>query len=140
MFTTDLALRYDPSYGGISKRFHLNPEEFNNAFKLAWYKLCHRDMGPKSKHLGPWVPKEDLVWLDPIPVVDYEVINDNDVDLLKKKILELMHGSRVANADLVKAAWGSASTYRFTDHRGGANGGRIRLNPQKNWVVNDPHR
>ncbi|KAL7467027.1 hypothetical protein ACHAXS_007298 [Conticribra weissflogii] len=138
MFTTDLALRYDPKYAAISKRFHENLPEFNNAFKRAWYKLCHRDMGPKSRHLGPLVPNEDLIWLDPIPEVDHEVINQNDIASLKKIISGLINRSDLSISDLVKAAWASASTYRFTDHRGGANGGRVRLDPQKNWEVNDP--
>jgi len=138
MFTTDLALRYDPRYAVISKRFHANLQEFNDAFKRAWYKLCHRDMGPKSRHLGPWVPDEDFVWLDPIPDVDHEVINQKDIASLKEIIIGLVNRSELSISDLVKAAWASASTYRFTDHRGGANGGRVRLEPQKNWEVNDP--
>ena len=138
MFTTDLALRYDPIYGPISKQFLANPNEFNDAFKRAWYKLCHRDMGPKSRHLGPWVPIEDFIWLDPIPNVDHQIINDNDIAIIKEKILDLINSSKLSVSDLVKAAWASASTYRFTDHRGGANGGRIRLNPQRSWGVNDP--
>ncbi|KAL7539067.1 hypothetical protein ACHAXR_013272 [Thalassiosira sp. AJA248-18] len=139
MFTTDLALRYDPIYGPISKQFHLNPEQLTDAFKRAWYKLCHRDMGPKSRHLGPYLPKEDLIWLDPIPTADYDVITANDVQYLKNRILEAVIHSKISIPDLVKAAWASASTYRFTDHRGGANGGRIRLEPQRNWEVNDPN-
>jgi len=143
MFTTDLALRYDPLYGPISERFHSKPEVFTDAFKRAWYKLCHRDMGPKSRHLGPWVPKEELIWLDPIPDRDYNNITTNDVKALKHKIIvAVVNNNRSSDhltiSDLVKAAWASASTYRKTDHRGGANGGRIRLLPQRNWSVNDP--
>ncbi|EED88002.1 peroxidase/catalase [Thalassiosira pseudonana CCMP1335] len=138
MFTTDLALRYDPIYGPISQRFHLNPHEFTDAFKRAWYKLCHRDMGPLQRHLGQWLPTEDLIWLDPIPSSNGNTINVNDVSILKSKISDLINSSTLSVSDLVKAAWASASTYRCTDHRGGANGGRIRLNPQKSWDVNDP--
>eukprot|EP00804_Cyclotella_cryptica_P001402 CCRYP_020615-RB/>CCRYP_020615-RB protein AED:0.06 eAED:0.06 QI:63/0/0.33/1/0/0.33/3/185/732 len=138
MFTTDLALRYDPIYGPISKRFHMNPDEFKNAFKRAWYKLCHRDMGPKSRHLGPWVPKEDFLWMDPIPLARYRIIDQNDIWELKNEVLNLVHSSMLSISDLVKVAWGAASTYRCTDHRGGANGGRIRLAPQRDWEVNDP--
>eukprot|EP00579_Thalassiosira_antarctica_P006488 CAMPEP_0201892124 /NCGR_PEP_ID=MMETSP0902-20130614/35804_1 /ASSEMBLY_ACC=CAM_ASM_000551 /TAXON_ID=420261 /ORGANISM="Thalassiosira antarctica, Strain CCMP982" /LENGTH=763 /DNA_ID=CAMNT_0048423505 /DNA_START=85 /DNA_END=2373 /DNA_ORIENTATION=- len=139
MFTTDLALRYDPLYGLISKRFHLNQELFTDAFKRAWYKLCHRDMGPKSRHLGPYLPTEDLIWMDPIPTADHGTITANDVQRLKSMILDAVNRSKVSISDLVKAAWASASTYRFTDHRGGANGGRVHLEPQKNWHVNDPN-
>lgn len=139
MFTTDLALRYDPLYGPISQEFHNNPDLFTDAFKRAWYKLCHRDMGPTSRHLGPYLPSEDLIWLDPIPTADYGMITANDVKHLKSRILDAVNRSNVSISDLVKAAWASASTYRFTDHRGGANGGRIRLEPQKNWEVNDPN-
>lgn len=139
MFTTDLALRYDPLYGPISERFNSNPEAFTDAFKRAWYKLCHRDMGPKSRHLGPWVPKEELIWLDPLPDRDYNNVTTNDVKVLKHKIIVAVNNrSDLTISDLVKAAWASASTYRKTDHRGGANGGRIRLLPQRNWSVNDP--
>lgn len=138
-FTTDLALRYDPLYAPISERFHSNPEAFTDAFKRAWYKLCHRDMGPKSRHLGPWVPKEELIWLDPLPDRDYNTVTSYDVKILKHKIIVAVNGrSDMTVSDLVKAAWASASTYRKTDHRGGANGGRIRLSPQRNWSVNDP--
>lgn len=139
MFTTDLALRYDPLYGPISERFNSNPDAFTYAFKRAWYKLCHRDMGPKSRHLGPWVPKEELIWLDPLPDRDYNNVTTNDVKVLKHKIIVAVNNrSDLTISDLVKAAWASASTYRKTDHRGGANGGRIRLLPQRNWSVNDP--
>ncbi|KAL9185953.1 hypothetical protein ACHAXT_003730 [Thalassiosira profunda] len=138
MFTTDLALRYDSRYGPISQQFQDNPDQFTDAFKRAWYKLCHRDMGPKSRHLGPFTPKEDLLWLDPIPTADYDSITANDVRQLKRSILDAVNRSKVSISDLVKAAWASASTYRFTDHRGGANGGRIRLEPQRSWDANDP--
>jgi len=140
MFTTDLALRYDPLYGPISERFHSNPEAFTDAFKRAWYKLCHRDMGPKSRHLGPWVPNEELIWLDPLPDRDYNTVTSYYVKVLKGNIIRAVNNERsdLTISDLIKAAWASASTYRKTDHRGGANGGRIRLLPQRNWSVNDP--
>lgn len=139
MFTTDLALRYDPLYGPISERFHSDQAAFTDAFKRAWYKLCHRDMGPTSRHLGPWVPKEELIWLDPVPDRDYNTVTSNDVKVLKHKIIVVVNNrSDLTISDLIKAAWASASTYRKTDHRGGANGGRIRLLPQRNWSVNDP--
>lgn len=138
MFTTDLALRYDPIYGPISKQFHDNQAQFTDAFKRAWYKLCHRDMGPKARHLGPHVPKEDLIWLDPIPAAEYGIITGTDINYLKGRILDAVNRSEASISDLVKATWASASTYRFTDHRGGANGGRIRLEPQRGWDVNDP--
>jgi catalase-peroxidase len=138
MFTTDLALRYDSIYGPISKRFHDNPNVFKDEFKRAWYKLCHRDMGPKARHLGPWVPAEDLIWMDPIPLSTYGMIDNNDIQELKSKIFDLLHTNAVMISGLVKVAWGAASTYRCTDHRGGANGGRIRLEPQRSWPVNDP--
>jgi len=134
MLTTDLALREDPAYLKISKRFHENPEEFADAFSRAWYKLTHRDMGPVSRYLGPEVPSEELIWQDPIPTVDHELINDEDVSELKKKILD----SGLSVSQLVSTAWASASTYRDSDKRGGANGGRLRLAPQKYWEVNNP--
>jgi len=132
MFTTDLALKLDPIYGPISKRFHENPDQFADAFARAWFKLTHRDLGPKSKYLGHDVPKEDLIWQDVIPSSDYEMIEDFDVQELKDKILL----SGLSVSDLVKTAWASASTYRNSDKRGGANGARIRLAPQKDWEVN----
>jgi len=138
MFTTDLALRYDPIYGPISKQFHTDLDGFTREFKRAWYKLCHRDMGPTSRHLGPYLPKDDLIWQDPIPPADCDIISSNDVDHLKLRILDAVNRSKASISDLVRAAWASASTYRATDHRGGANGGRIRLEPQKNWEANDP--
>ena len=139
MFTTDLALRYDPLYGPISERFHSNPEAFTDAFKRAWYKLCHRDMGPKSRHLGPWIPNEELIWLDPLPDRDYNTVTSYYVKVLKGNIIRAVNERPdLTISDLIKAAWASASTYRKTDHRGGANGGRIRLLPQRNWSVNDP--
>lgn len=134
MFTTDLALRMDPIYGPISKRFHENPEEFAQAFAKAWYKLTHRDMGPHSRFLGPLVPAEPEIWEDPIPAVDHALIDDNDIAALKEKIL----ASGLSIAQLVSTAWASASTYRDSDKRGGANGARIRLAPQKDWEANDP--
>ncbi len=134
MFTTDLALRLDPSYAEISKRFHKNPQEFADAFAKAWYKLTHRDMGPLARYLGPLVPKETLLWQDPIPAVDHALIGEQDVAALKAKIL----ASGLSIPQLVKAAWASAVTFRGGDKRGGANGGRIRLAPQKDWDVNEP--
>ncbi|MFW2566436.1 catalase/peroxidase HPI [Aliarcobacter butzleri] len=132
MFTTDLALRMDPIYGPISKRFHEHPEEFADAFARAWFKLTHRDLGPRSKYLGPEVPKEELIWQDVVPTLDYELINENDIEKLKEIILS----SGLSISQLVTTAWASASTYRDSDKRGGANGARIRLAPQKDWEVN----
>lgn len=134
MLTTDLSLRFDPEFEKISRKFYENPELFADAFARAWFKLLHRDMGPKQRYLGPEVPQEDLIWQDPIPPVDYEIINQNDARALKKKILE----SGLTISELVTTAWASASTYRHSDKRGGANGARIRLEPQKNWEVNNP--
>jgi len=134
MFTTDLSLREDPVYREISKRFLENPEEFELAFAKAWFKLTHRDMGPKARYLGDQVPEEDLLWQDPVPEADYTMIDDGDVAELKKAILD----SGLSNAQLVRTAWASAASYRDTDMRGGANGARIRLAPQKDWPVNDP--
>ncbi|WP_433890636.1 catalase/peroxidase HPI [Streptomyces sp. CA-111067] len=134
MLTTDLALRFDPVYEQISRRFHENPEQFADAFARAWYKLTHRDLGPKSLFLGPEVPAETLLWQDPLPVADYESIDAADVADLKAKIL----GSGLSVAQLVSTAWASASTYRGSDKRGGANGARIRLQPQSGWEVNNP--
>lgn len=133
MFTTDLALRMDPSYAKISKRFHENPKEFQVAFAKAWYKLTHRDMGPVSRLLGPEVAEPQL-WQDPVPAVNHKLIDENDIASLKEQIL----GSGLSISDLVKTAWASASTYRGSDKRGGANGARIRLAPQKDWAVNQP--
>ncbi|WP_240371594.1 catalase/peroxidase HPI [Anoxybacteroides rupiense] len=133
MFTTDLALRFDPEYEKIARRFHQNPDEFADAFARAWFKLLHRDMGPKTRYLGPEVPKEDFVWQDPIPEVDYE-LTDSEIEEIKAKILN----SGLTVSELVKTAWASASTFRNSDKRGGANGARIRLAPQKDWEVNEP--
>src|SRR5205085_11507982 len=134
MFTTDLALKVDPIYAPIVKRFHDNPQEFADAFAKAWYKLTHRDMGPISRYLGPLVPAEPQLWQDPVPVVDHRLIDDKDVAALKAKIL----ASGLSIAELVTTAWASASTFRGSDKRGGANGARIRLTPQKDWEVNQP--
>ncbi|WP_329297716.1 catalase/peroxidase HPI [Streptomyces sp. NBC_00659] len=134
MLTTDLSLRVDPIYGPISRRFHENPAEFADAFARAWYKLTHRDMGPKSLYLGPEVPEETLLWQDPLPEAQGEVIGADDISALKAKIL----GSDLTVAQLVFTAWASASTFRGSDKRGGANGGRIRLEPQRGWEANDP--
>jgi len=136
MLTTDLALKEDPDYREISKHFYENPDEFADAFARAWFKLVHRDMGPKSRYLGPEVPEEDLLWQDPIPEVDHELINDEDIAELKDEILD----SELAISELVSTAWASASTYRGSDKRGGANGARIRLAPQKDWEVNNPEQ
>jgi catalase-peroxidase len=132
MFTTDLALKMDPNYAPISKRFHENPEAFADAFSRAWYKLTHRDMGPISRYLGSLVPAEPLIWQDPVPAVDHELIGEQDIAALKAKIL----ASGLSIAQLVKTAWSSAATFRGSDKRGGANGARIRLAPQKDWEVN----
>ena len=134
MLTTDLSLRFDPVYERISRRFMENPAEFADAFARAWFKLTHRDMGPRSRYLGSLVPKEELIWQDPVPAVDHALIDEKDADALKRKIL----ASGLSIADLVKTAWASASTFRGSDKRGGANGARIRLAPQKDWEVNQP--
>ena len=133
MFTTDLALRMDPAYAPIARRFHEHPEEFQQAFAKAWYKLTHRDMGPVSRLLGPEVPPAQL-WQDPVPAVDHRIVDAADIAALKAKII----GSGLSVSDLVKTAWASASTFRGSDKRGGANGARIRLAPQKDWAVNEP--
>lgn len=134
MLTTDLALRFDPAYEKISRRFHQNPDQFADAFARAWYKLTHRDMGPIVRYLGPLVPKEELPWQDPIPAVDHVLVDELDVAALKAKIL----ASGLSVPQLVSTAWASASTFRGSDKRGGANGARIRLAPQKDWDVNQP--
>ena len=134
MLTTDLALRFDPIYEKISRRFHENPDQFADAFARAWYKLTHRDMGPSARYLGPLVPAEELIWQDPIPAATYELIDAQDIAALKSKLLAA--GLSIAN--LVATAWASASTFRGSDKRGGANGARIRLAPQKDWEVNQP--
>jgi len=133
MLTTDLALKLDPIYGPIAERFHENPDQLEEAFAKAWYKLLHRDMGPVSRYLGPWVPEPQL-WQDPVPAVDHELIGDEDVASLKGKILE----SGLSISQLISTAWASAASFRGTDKRGGANGARIRLAPQKDWEVNEP--
>jgi catalase-peroxidase len=134
MLTTDLSLRVDPAYEKISRRFHEHPDEFADAFARAWFKLTHRDMGPKNRYLGPEVPKEELIWQDPIPAVKNALIDEKDIAALKSKILE----SGLTVSQLVSTAWASASTFRGSDKRGGANGARIRLAPQKDWEVNHP--
>jgi catalase-peroxidase len=134
MFTTDLSLKFDPSYAKISKHFHENPQVFADVFAKAWYKLTHRDMGPLSRYLGPLVPKETLIWQDPVPAVDHPLINDADIAALKTKLLN----SGLSIPQLVRTAWASAVTFRGGDKRGGANGARIRLAPQKDWAVNQP--
>ncbi len=134
MLTTDLSLRFDPAYEKISRRFHEHPEQFADAFARAWFKLTHRDMGPIQRYLGPLVPKETLIWQDPIPAADHPPIGEPDVAALKAKIL----GSGLTVPQLVSTAWASASTFRGSDKRGGANGARIRLSPQKDWEVNQP--
>jgi catalase-peroxidase len=134
MLTTDLALRFDPEYEKISRRFHEHPDQFADAFARAWFKLTHRDMGPVARYLGPLVPKETLAWQDPIPALDHRLVTDEDIAALKAKIL----ASGLTLAQLVSTAWASASTFRASDKRGGANGARIRLAPQKDWEVNQP--
>jgi len=134
MLTTDLSMRYDPIYEKISRRFLENPDAFTDAFARAWFKLTHRDMGPKTTYLGPEIPKEDLIWQDPIPALNHPVINAADIAQLKTEILQ----SGLSLSELVSTAWASASTYRHSDRRGGANGARIRLAPQKDWEVNNP--
>jgi catalase-peroxidase len=134
MLTTDLSLRFDPAYEKISRRFHQHPDQFADAFARAWFKLTHRDMGPVARYLGPLVPKEKLIWQDPIPAVDHPLIGEGDIAALKAKIL----GSGLSVSQLVSTAWASASTFRGSDKRGGANGARIRLAPQKDWEVNQP--
>ncbi|SFM97764.1 catalase/peroxidase HPI [Dokdonella immobilis] len=134
MATTDLSLRMDPAYEKISRHFHANPQEFADAFARAWYKLTHRDMGPVSRYLGPLVPKEELIWQDPVPALDHALVDDTDIAALKAKILASGHSI----SRLVATAWATAATYRDSDKRGGANGARIRLAPQKDWEANEP--
>jgi catalase-peroxidase len=134
MLTTDLSLRFDPAYEKISRRFLEHPDEFADAFARAWFKLTHRDMGPISRYLGPLVPKEVLIWQDPVPAVDHELIHERDIEALKAKVLD----SGLSVPELVRTAWASASSFRGSDRRGGANGARIRLAPQKDWEVNQP--
>jgi len=134
MFTTDLALKFDPVYEKIARKFYENPDTFDDAFARAWFKLTHRDMGPKSTYIGSEAPTEDLIWQDPIPIADYTSISQNDIELLKKQILN----SNLSISEMVSTAWASASTYRHSDRRGGANGARIRLKPQVDWEVNNP--
>jgi len=136
MLTTDLALREDPAYEKVSRRFYENPDEFADAFARAWFKLTHRDMGPISRYIGPDVPKEELIWQDPVPAVDHELVSDSDVTALKSEILN----TGLSVSDLVSTAWSSASTFRNSDKRGGANGARVRLEPQINWESNNPER
>src|SRR5512137_1906763 len=134
MLTTDLALRFDPAYEKISRRFMENPDQFADAFARAWFKLTHRDMGPRARYLGPEVPAEELLWQDPIPAVNHKLIDEQDIAALKGKIL----ASGLSVSQLVTTAWASASTFRGSDKRGGANGARVRLAPQKDWEVNQP--
>jgi catalase-peroxidase len=134
MLTTDLSLRFDPTYEKISRHFLENPDQLADAFARAWFKLTHRDMGPRARYLGPEVPEEELIWQDPIPAVDHKLIDDKDIASLKRKIL----ASGLSVSELVSTAWASASTFRGSDKRGGANGARIRLAPQKDWAVNQP--
>jgi catalase-peroxidase len=136
MLTTDLSMRFDPAYEKVSRRFYENPDQFADAFARAWFKLTHRDMGPISRYLGPDVPSEELIWQDPIPAVNHPLVDDNDIAFLKSEIL----ASGLSIAELVSTAWASASTFRGSDKRGGANGARIRLAPQKDWEVNNPAR
>jgi catalase-peroxidase len=133
MLTTDLALRFDPAYEKVSRNFYEHPEQFADAFARAWFKLLHRDMGPVTRYLGPWVPEPQL-WQDPVPAVDHDLVGDADVATLKAKALD----SGLSVSQLVRTAWASAASFRGTDMRGGANGARIRLQPQRDWEVNDP--
>jgi catalase-peroxidase len=134
MTTADLALKFDPDYQQIAQRFYENPDEFADAFAKAWFKLTHRDMGPRSRYLGPEVPQEVLIWQDPVPEVDHDLIGERDIADLKRRVL----ASGLSVSQLVQTAWASASTFRGSDKRGGANGARIRLAPQKDWQVNQP--
>jgi catalase-peroxidase len=134
MTTADLSLRFDPAYEKISRRYHNDPEAFADAFGRAWIKLTHRDMGPRARYLGPEVPAEDLIWQDPVPAVDHELVSDQDIAALKTKVL----ASGLSISQLVTTAWASAATFRGSDVRGGANGARIRLAPQKDWDANQP--
>jgi catalase-peroxidase len=134
MFTTDLALKEDPAYRKIAQRFVKNPKEFELAFAKAWFKLTHRDMGPRGRYIGPEVPKDALIWQDPIPAVDHPLVDAQDVAALKSRVL----ASGLTGPELVRTAWASAASFRGTDMRGGANGARVRLAPQKDWPVNDP--
>ncbi|MFM8185858.1 MAG: peroxidase family protein, partial [Alphaproteobacteria bacterium] len=134
MLTTDLSLRFDPEYSKIAKRFQQNPKEFEKAFANAWFKLTHRDMGPSSSYIGKDAPKQQFIWQDPLPKANYKMIDAKEIEDLKAEILRI----KIAPAELIKTAWASASTYRNTDKRGGANGARISLEPQKNWAVNNP--
>ena len=134
MTTADMAMKMDPEYRKISERFHKNPKQFADAFARAWFKLTHRDMGPKARYLGSMVPKEDLIWQDPVPPVTHKLVGKSDITTLKAKVL----ASGLSVSQLISTAWASASTYRGSDRRGGANGARIRLAPQKDWEVNQP--
>src|SRR5262245_54616528 len=134
MLVTDLSLRMDPAYQKISRRFLEHPDQFADAFARAWFKLTHRDMGPRARYLGPEVPKEVLIWQDPVPAVDHKLIDAKDIADLKSKIL----ASGLSITELVATAWASAATFRGSDKRGGANGARLRLAPQKDWDVNQP--
>lgn len=136
MFTTDLALKQDPEFNKYAQEFYNNPQKFQAAFANAWFKLTHRDMGPKSRYMGPWAPNQDFIWQDPVPKADYKAVSQQDIAGLKKQILD----SGLTTADLVKTAWASASTYRNTDYRGGANGARIALAPEKDWEMNEPQQ
>jgi catalase-peroxidase len=132
MATSDLSLLVDPEYRKISERFRDNPDQFADAYRRAWFKLLHRDMGPVSRYVGPWVPQEELLWTDPVPAVDHELLSDSDVAALKEQVL----ASGLSVSELVHTAWSAAASYRSTDKRGGANGGRLRLEPQSGWAVN----
>ena len=134
MFTTDLAMRLDPIYEPIAKRFFENPDQLADAFAKAWFKLTHRDMGPISRYVGSLVPSEPQIWQDPVPAVDHDLVGEADIAALKEKVL----ASGLSVSQLVATAWASAATFRGTDKRGGANGARVRLEPQKDWAVNEP--
>src|SRR5690349_18895028 len=134
MLTTDLSLRFDPAYEKISRRFLEHPDQFADAFARAWFKLTHRDMGPRARYLGPEVPAEELIWQDPVPAANHKLVDESDIAALKAKVI----ASGLSVSQLVSTAWAAASTFRGSDRRGGANGARIRLAPQKNWEVNEP--
>jgi catalase-peroxidase len=138
MTTADMAMRMDPAYEQISRRFMANPAEFADVFARAWFKLTHRDMGPRARYLGPQVPQEELIWQDPVPAVDHPLVDDSDIALLKAQVLAEVAAGNLSTSQLVSTAWAAASSYRGSDKRGGANGARIRLAPQKDWAVNQP--
>ena len=134
MFTTDLALKEDPQFNKYAEEFYKNPKEFKEEFAKAWFKLTHRDMGPKSRYMGPWIPEQNFIWQDPVPAADYKQVSAQNIKQLKQDIIN----SGLTNQELIRTAWGAASTFRKTDYRGGANGARIALAPEKDWEMNEP--